>query len=471
MNIKRVIRKSNLEELIVSFTKVSSLSLCIKDVSKETVFTLSNTDRKPLFNYPIKYEGITIGELFISEKGFVADFVIQLINNTLIKEDQIAEINDETLLMYREVNLFYELSNTFNTLASLEDHLNYLLKKCVTNLQAANASIWLIEDDMLKCIHSRGFRPERTFKLGEGVIGEVALLGSGELLNYQIDDPRLSGKINENASIIVVPLKTQEKKIGVFILSKHNKTLFAARELKLTNVFAHQITLQIENDKLMERIKQELLLRTNLSRFLSPNVAELIIDEKQETSLGGEKKAITVLFSDIVGFTSLSECLDSEEIVEMLNEYFSSMTDIIFDHSGTLDKFIGDSIMAIFGAPNEIENQVEVAVKVGLLMQKTNAEIQNARRRKGQISFRVRVGLHAGLATVGNIGSPNRLDYTAIGDTVNVASRLEGAASPGGVLIGESIYVQVKDLFKMESLEPLKVKGKSEPLKVYKVLG
>lgn len=350
--------------------------------------------------------------------------------------------------------------------------MSYLLEKCVTTLQAANASIWLIEDDVLKCIHSSGFRPERTFKLGEGIIGEVALLGSGELLNYQIDDPRLNGKINENASIIVVPLKTQEKKIGVFILSKHNKTPFAARELKLTNVFAHQITLQIENDKLLEKIKQELVLRTNLSRFLSPNVAEFLIDQKQETSLGGEKREITVLFSDIVGFTSLSENLDSEEIVEMLNEYFSSMTDIIFDHSGTLDKFIGDSIMAIFGAPNEIENQVEVAVKVGLLMQKKNAEIQDARRRKGKIDFKVRVGLHTGLATVGNIGSPNRLDYTAIGDIVNVASRLEeGAASPGGVLIGESIYVQVKDLFKMEGLKPLKVKGKSEPLKVYKVLG
>lgn len=472
MNIKRAIKKSNLEERIRSFTKTIPLSLCIRDENKKTILFLSNNGKEPSFNYPITFKGKTIGELNISEKDHIAEFILQLINDILVKEYQIAEINDETLLMYREINLLYNLSTIISGQMSLDldNRLDYLMEKCVKNLRAENTSLWFIKDDILQCTHSKGNKPERIFKLGEGVIGGIAISGKGEMLNYLIDDPRWSGKINEKASIIIIPLRAQQKNIGVLLMSKHNKTPFAAKDLKLANVFAHHSAQEIENNRLLEKIKKETILRTNLSRFLSPNIVELLADGQYDVSLGGDKRTVTILFSDIVNFTSLSERLDSEVIVEMLNEYFTSMTEIIFKFYGTLDKFIGDSIMAFFGAPRHIENHAILAVKAGLLMQETNAAIQYNRRKKGNPDFQVRIGINTGVVTVGNIGSPNRLDYTAVGDIVNITSRIESATPPGGVLIGEATYELVKDSFKVEDLNPIKVKGKTNPLKVYKVL-
>ncbi len=470
MNIKRVIKKSNLEELIISFIKTIPLSLCIKDKNEKTVLFLSNTDKKPSFNYPITFKGETIAELNISEEGHIAKFILQLINNTLLNENQITEICDETLMMYREINLLYNLSSMSKGLVNLDNHLNYLMEKCAKNLQAENTSVWLIKDDILQCTHSKGNKPKRSFKLGEGIIGITVILGNGEMLNYQIDDPRLSGEINEKASIILVPLRSQQKNIGVFLLSKHNRTPFTSKDLKLANVFAHQISMEIENNRLLEKIKKETILSTNLSRFLSPNVAELLADEKHEMTLGGKKKTVSVLFSDVVDFTNLTEHLDSEIIVEMLNEYFTSMTEIIFKFHGTLDKFIGDGIMAFFGAPSDIEDHAKAAIKAGLMMQETNAKLQHNRRKNGKPDFKVRIGIDTGLVTVGNIGSPNRLEYTAIGDIVNVASRIETAAPPGEVLIGESIYELVKDSFEIETIDSIKVKGKSKPIQVHRVL-
>ncbi len=470
MNIKRVIKKSNLEELIISFIKIIPLSLCIKDKNEKTVLFLSNTDKKPSFNYPITFKGETIAELSISEKGHIAELILQLINDTLLNENQIAEIGDETLMMYSEINLLYNLSSMSKGLIDLDNHLHYLMEKCAKNLQAENISIWLIKDDILQCTHSTGNKPKRTFKLGEGIIGEIAILGNGEILNYQIDDPRLSGEINEKASIILVPLMSQQMNIGVFLISKHNRASFTSKDLKLTNVFAHQIGMEIENNRLLEKIKKEIILRTNLSRFLSPNIVELLANEQLEMTLGGEKRTVSVLFTDVVNFTNLTEHLDSKLIVEMLNEYFTSMAEIIFKFNGTLDKFIGDSIMAFFGAPNEIKDHAKVAIKAGLMMQEANAKLQYNRRKKGKPHFNVRIGIDTGLATVGNIGSPNRLEYTAIGDIVNIASRIETVAPPGEVLIGESIYELVKDSFEIETLDSIKIKGKSKSIQVHRVL-
>ena len=186
--------------------------------------------------------------------------------------------------------------------------------------------------------------------------------------------------------------------------------------------------------------------------------------------LGGKNQEVSILFADIVNFTGLSEQLGSEVIVAMLNEYFTIMTEIIFMCDGTLDKFIGDSIMAIFGAPNKIDSHPVSAVRAGLLMQKASKEIYEKSNNDGEPLFKIRIGINTGMVTVGNIGSPNRLDYTAIGDNVNIASRIESSAGPGTVLIGGGTNELVKDVFRTEKLAPVFVKGKDHAIEMYEVI-
>lgn len=470
MNIKRIIKKVNLEEKISSFAKIIPLSVSIKDKNGKEVLYFSNIEKEPKFCYSIEFNDEISGTLYISEDGDSAEYVLKIIIDSFAKQNQITEITNETLTLYGEINLFHDLSTIINKQPNLDKRLDSLLEKCVTYNQADNASIWIIKGDILECLYYKGNKPQITFKLGEGFIGKVAQSGNGEMLNCPIRDVRWSGEISKKTSIIGASLSASEMNLGILNISRYNGVPFTAKNLKFANTFAHITSVELEIDRLFEEVRRETVMRTNLSRFLSPNVVDLFAGEANEVSLGSETRIITILFLDIVNFTSISERLDSKIIVEMLNENFTAMTDVVFKYDGTLDKFIGDALMAIFGAPKSLDDHALFAVKAGLLMQKKNQEILEKRRKEKKPHFRIRIGINTGIATVGNIGSPNRLDYTAIGDNVNIASRIENAASPGEVLIGESTYERTKGFFKIEEMKPIAVKGKDNLLKVYKVL-
>ena len=203
-------------------------------------------------------------------------------------------------------------------------------------------------------------------------------------------------------------------------------------------------------------------------------MVEEILKDPTRINLGGEKMKITVLFSDIVGFTTISEQMEPVELVRLLNEYLTEMTAIIKDQfGGTLDKFIGDAIVAIFGAPFSKPDDPVRAVNAALAMQKKVAELQRRWKERGEkFVFGIGVGINTGPAIVGNIGSPDRLNYTCIGDTVNTAARLEAATRSTGasILISAATYAYIADYFQCEELPPISVKGKKEPLVVYSVL-
>jgi adenylate cyclase len=180
------------------------------------------------------------------------------------------------------------------------------------------------------------------------------------------------------------------------------------------------------------------------------------------------EKRVTILFTDIVNFTPLSERLSPTEVSVLLNQYYSEMTDIIFHYFGTLDKFIGDAIMAVFGAPIERENDAESALKAALEMRRALFEMM--KNRESDRRFDMRLGINTGRVVAGNLGSPKRMDYTVIGDTVNTASRLESIADPNQILIGEHTYEIVKDKFNIKKIGQKKVKGKRQAINVYEVL-
>ncbi|GIP24066.1 CHASE2 domain-containing protein [Paenibacillus sp. J22TS3] len=207
-------------------------------------------------------------------------------------------------------------------------------------------------------------------------------------------------------------------------------------------------------------------------RYVAPQVVKQILQNGEEgLKLGGSRRILTVLFVDIRGFTPLSERAEPEDIVEVLNEYLDLTANCIFEQDGTLDKFIGDAAMAIFNAPLEQEDHAMRAVRAAWMMKEKAAGLRDKLISKYGFSIQFGIGVHTGPAVFGNIGSKTRMDYTAIGDSVNTAARLEGAAEPGQILLSETTYQAVRDRVHAAGLGEIKVKGKEQRLQIYELEG
>jgi len=222
----------------------------------------------------------------------------------------------------------------------------------------------------------------------------------------------------------------------------------------------------------LEDITTEKRVKTTMARYMSVEVAEQLL-AGGEDQLGGKDQEIVILFSDIRSFTTLSEKLGARGTVNMLNEYFAEMVDVIFKHKGILDKYIGDAMMALFGAPFKAEDDADRAVMTAEEMMAELALLNKRREDKGLQAIHIGVGLAMGKVVVGNIGSPKRMEYTVIGDSVNLASRLEGANKFYGtsILISESLAMRLTRPTLMREVDKLRVKGKNEPVTIFEVAG
>lgn len=212
--------------------------------------------------------------------------------------------------------------------------------------------------------------------------------------------------------------------------------------------------------------------RRRLSQFFSPDVLREIVRGQGEQVLGSSRRRITVLFSDIRGFTSMSEKVEPEQVAEMLREYLTEMTEVVFRHGGTVDKYIGDCIMALYNAPFDDPDHAAQAIRTGLELQERTLTVSARWERKLGGQIRNGVGINTGEAVVGALGSRQRLEYTAIGDTVNLASRLESLTKEygTGIIVSESTHDIVKGQFLTRELGAVTVKGKAQPVKIYAIL-
>ncbi len=219
--------------------------------------------------------------------------------------------------------------------------------------------------------------------------------------------------------------------------------------------------------------RQKNFIKSAFSTYLAPSVVNFLIDSPEKLELGGEERIITAFFSDVQSFTSISEKLGPKELVELLNEFLTEMTNIILKHQGTVDKFEGDAIIAFFGAPLDLDNQAESACLASIEMQIRLAELRKEWEQRDMPALKMRIGLCTGPAVVGNMGSKNRMDYTMMGDTVNTAARLEGVNKIYGTysLVGETSREMVGDKLVTRELDSIYVVGKHEPLPLYELLG
>ena len=379
--------------------------------------------------------------------------------------------------------VLYEISRQLNSIHDFSELLNKIMDLIFVVIDADYGFLVLTgeegKDELLPVvIKSRhpdtqakeGFKASRTI-INRVIHDKVALLTSNAMDDSRLEHAR-SIMIQQIRSAMCVPLWRKDRIIGVIQLeSARLENQFTQKDLELLTAIGTQMAMVIEQASLNEKIREEERMRSRLERFHSPQVIEMILKSGQETKdyfMEPIYLTATVLFMDINGFTGLAEQMPPREVNMILNQHFTQMTEILFEHDGTLDKFIGDGLMAVFGAPMEKEDDAERAIRSAKAMiQRTKVMMEGTQEER---RFTIRIGINTGRVVAGNIGSPKRLDYTVIGDAVNTASRLESMASPNQILIGEETYRLVKNKFQVGVVGSKKVKGKKAEIMVYEVL-
>jgi adenylate cyclase len=271
-------------------------------------------------------------------------------------------------------------------------------------------------------------------------------------------------------STICAPLTTESRVHGALYADRLDPfAAFKPDDLELISAVAAQTAIAVENARAHERLAREEVARANYSRFLPEYVVKQMLENPESFKLGGASQNITILFADIRGFTRISEHAPPEKIVSLLNRYFSAMTEIIFAHGGTLDKYLGDGLMALFGAPTATPDDASNALNAAVAMQRRLLGINRELRDEGLPEIGVGMGLHTGEAIIGYIGSDRRSEYTAIGDTVNTSSRLESNARGGEILISDATAKAAHSRYKLTAREPIMVKNRQQPVNLWEV--
>jgi len=302
---------------------------------------------------------------------------------------------------------------------------------------------------------------------------QVSLLTSNAL-----EDARLMGgksiAIHGIRSAMCVPLWHRNRVIGaVQVDSPIHVGSFKEEDLDLLTALANFAAVAIERAQLSEKIESEKKIRNKLERYHSPAVVDEIVRGVAELADTVEIKSaeVSILFADICGFTSISETKAPEEVSAFLSNFFGAAVEAIFSQAGTLDKFIGDAVLAFFGAPIAQDDHAARATRAGLKMHELVNEWNDERAREGLDPVRIRVGINTGPAVVGNVGTEKRVDYTVLGSAVNIASRIESSvAKPGDLVISQNTYAWVHDQFETESMGEFPLKGLQQKMLAYKVI-
>jgi adenylate cyclase len=322
-------------------------------------------------------------------------------------------------------------------------------------------------------IAARGLGEGQQVHVSRTVLQTLLDRRSGVLIQQSAGAANILRSLEEMnvCSTLCVPLWTGESIIGILSLDSTRPTkVFTQDDLELLLAVAHQAAVGIERGRLSQLVESERQAKAYLSKYLDNRIVEQISHRGDgQDPLAPTERVVTVLFSDIVSFTKICEGLPPVQVAEFIREYLTMMTEIVFAQGGTIDKYIGDAIMALFGAPIPSAESGVAAIRAALEMRERIREFR--RPKPGGAALRVRVGINTGLVVVGNIGSTRRMEYTAIGDAVNVAARLQAFARPNEICIDETTFSQTGGAFQVEEIGAIDVRNRAEPVAVYKILG
>lgn len=392
----------------------------------------------------------------------------------------VAAIADERALKrdYERLKVAFDLITSVGLETELEPLGQAILAKIRSVLPSDSAVIMLrdasISDDLVSL--ASWSEKNQPVQIPRAIVERVLQTKGGLLTSdAQIDSQLRRSETIVGARIrsaLCVPLIAREDVIGVIHLSSTSLAgAYGERDLELLRAVAQPAALAVANARLRRKIEEETATRAELSRFLSPALVEKAVNNELDLTKAGDLVQATVLFSDIRGFTTISDGARPEHIVSMLNEYFDAMVEVVFAYGGTLDKFLGDGMMAVWGTPVQAPDDAIRAVKAANAMRRALQDIVNdARVSRGEAPLEVGYGIATGRVVAGAMGARRRLDFTVIGDTVNLSSRLCGQAKPGQILIDEPTngIVQGANLA-TTALEPRQVKGVARPVPVFDV--
>jgi class 3 adenylate cyclase len=332
-----------------------------------------------------------------------------------------------------------------------------------------------ITNKKIKAFSQRGVDSTLSGKLSEAVLsGHFSDLVDLTHVTGVDDRDHNKGRIfqilSDHGLHLWIPLQVNENlKGGIGLGNRLSADSFAPDDRNLLSTLSNQGAVAVENIQLIEQMKKEEIVRTNLSRYLSPQIVEDVIHNDVNVNLGGDRKTVTVLFSDIRDFTTITETRPADQLVHILNEYFTDMAKIIFENQGSLDKYIGDALVAVFGSLVHVENPAQNAVEASIQMMKTLPELNKHWTEEFDFSMDIGIGITTGEVFLGNIGSPERMEFTVIGDTVNVASRFSGLAKAGQILVTRETFSQLRKETRFVEHPPTEVKGKTGKLEVFEI--
>lgn len=374
-----------------------------------------------------------------------------------------------------KMRILLKVSQLLSSPKPLEDLLGEVLDLAQEILALDRAAILLVDKETGKLdervVRVRSDLPQGERMYSEHIVRHVVDQGTATLFSAPAVDPRFgqAASIVEQSicASMCAPLIAREKVIGALYVDNVTRPdRFGEEDLEFLSAFANQAALAIDNTFLYRRLEKEAVQRNNLLRFFPPVAIDRLLEESHNGFKIHETE-VTILFADISDYTRLSSTLPPRRVVEMLNRYFSVMAEIVFRNQGTLEKYIGDAMMAVWGAPYRQEDDTERAVQTAMEMQRALVDLN--RDRGNWPELKIHIGLNSGEVAAGNIGTEHYLQYATIGDATNVASRVCGAAGGGEILLTENVFRALDGSWSLTRLPPVPVKGKEEPLLLYRL--
>ena len=379
---------------------------------------------------------------------------------------------------YRRLEALYKASKLIASDFDLDSRLSQMLDTTIDVMEAERGFVLLRESasgQLLVRVAREMGKDLEASSPSMGIAGKAAIDGDPVLMTSAGQDAQFGGRESiirqKICSAMCVPLQFEDRILGSIYVDKRSpEGPFTKDDLELFLSLASQSSMAIENARLYEQTLREEKQRLNLGRFLSPAIVDEIMKEESSLSPGGRKRLVTTMFADIRGFTQIAEKLPPATLVQLLNEHFTALTEIIFEHQGTLDKYNGDEIMALFGAPIASPYDAEHAIRAAIAMQQACARMNADRHEHDLPVLEIGIGINTGEVIAGYIGSPRRLDFTVIGDHVNTAQRLCSHAERGQIIIGEETYHAVAELVEVRPIGTVMLKGKANPTRAYEVV-
>jgi adenylate cyclase len=409
-------------------------------------------------------------------KPFTTRELIQVVNDSFQK----AALREENIRLKTLIPL-YSLGEKFMASLSKKEILDELIETVSIQTGAQRVSVMLYEDEegCLRIAASRGIEeeiiPNVRIKPGEKIAGWVFQTGEPLILNGGPEDnPEFADflKSEDIIAAISFPLKAKDRCLGVLNLSKTGKgTPFSNSDIEMLSVICGQAVMAVENLRIMEEKAEKARMRTILEQYVSPEVANILISHGQNPMEVGEIRDLTVLFADIRNFTPLVQSLPLETLRSFLNDFFNLFTEIIFNFDGTLDKFMGDALLAFFGAPILLKEPDNSAVGSAVMMHKAFKELRETWSDKNSEirEIGLGIGISSGKIFLGNVGSQRRFDYTVIGMDVNIAQRLATDARSGEILVTQMVRRDLGSQYSVKEESSRLLKGLKVPIPVFSI--